>query len=376
MYPNTKPMYEQVYSRLIDQISSGHYNAGDRLPSEKDLSDIYNVSRITSKKALEKLASEGRIIRQRGKGSFVSEAINPTLNMMNTEENTDKRLLVGLVMPSFDNVYGAGIIRSIETEVRKNQGIMILKQTMGDIKSQQEAIIDLIDFGVNALIVMPVYGEYFCEEVLRLVLKKFPLVLIDRHLKGIPTISISTNNVTSTEKLVNYLFERGHSEIGLISSAPQNTTTIEDRIAGFVSAHEKKGIIPEKKLWLSSINSAIPDENQTIAPEDDVLKIMQHLQNNHNMTALFCIEYHIALLAEKAARQIGLQVPQDLEIICFDGIKNKFDSTVRFPFICQDENKIGEVAVKKLLDIFSGSLEPQQIFIEGEVVGFNTIDAS
>ncbi|WP_369522474.1 GntR family transcriptional regulator [Streptococcus dysgalactiae] len=46
---------------------------GDRLPTEKELSEQFSVSCITSKRALVELEQEGLITRSRGKGSFVAE---------------------------------------------------------------------------------------------------------------------------------------------------------------------------------------------------------------------------------------------------------------------------------------------------------------
>ena len=53
-----RPLYEQIYSDIRGQIVQGAFEAGDRLPSEKEISEQYQVSRITSKKALEMLAEE------------------------------------------------------------------------------------------------------------------------------------------------------------------------------------------------------------------------------------------------------------------------------------------------------------------------------
>lgn len=44
------PLYEQIYNDIIEGIENGTYKKGDRLPSEKELSEKYCVSRITSKK--------------------------------------------------------------------------------------------------------------------------------------------------------------------------------------------------------------------------------------------------------------------------------------------------------------------------------------
>ena len=64
-------MYERIYGDLLAKIQSGDYQPGDRLPSEKELAELYGVSRITAKKAMDMLAKENQINREPGRGSFV-----------------------------------------------------------------------------------------------------------------------------------------------------------------------------------------------------------------------------------------------------------------------------------------------------------------
>ena len=66
-----KLLYETIYNDLLDGIRNGTYPPGSRLPSEKELSEKYDVSRITSKKSLEMLADENLITRMPGRGSYV-----------------------------------------------------------------------------------------------------------------------------------------------------------------------------------------------------------------------------------------------------------------------------------------------------------------
>ena len=61
-----KLLYETIYNDLLDGIRNGTYPPGSRLPSEKELSEKYDVSRITSKKSLEMLADENLIPECRG----------------------------------------------------------------------------------------------------------------------------------------------------------------------------------------------------------------------------------------------------------------------------------------------------------------------
>jgi len=67
------PLYIQVKDTLVAEITSGRYSAHQRLPSERELSEKYKVSRMTARQALLDLAREGLIYTRVGKGTFVAE---------------------------------------------------------------------------------------------------------------------------------------------------------------------------------------------------------------------------------------------------------------------------------------------------------------
>ncbi len=66
------PLYHQIYVVLLDKIASGAYSEGSRVPSEHEIEESFGVSRITARKALDKLAAEGLVIRRRGHGTIVT----------------------------------------------------------------------------------------------------------------------------------------------------------------------------------------------------------------------------------------------------------------------------------------------------------------
>ncbi len=63
--------YLSIYNDLMDSIEKGDIKPGEKLPSENELMDIYNVSRDTVRKALDLLEGNGYIHKIKGKGSFV-----------------------------------------------------------------------------------------------------------------------------------------------------------------------------------------------------------------------------------------------------------------------------------------------------------------
>jgi GntR family transcriptional regulator len=67
-----KPLYEQIKAYLLRQIESGAYQPGQRIPSERALSEALGVNRLTVKKALADLVQTGYLSVQIGKGTYVN----------------------------------------------------------------------------------------------------------------------------------------------------------------------------------------------------------------------------------------------------------------------------------------------------------------
>ena len=71
------PLYFQLFTVLNDAINRGLIPNGARMPSEKEISDCFDVSRITARRTLAELAAKGLVVRHRGKGTFVRHAFTP-----------------------------------------------------------------------------------------------------------------------------------------------------------------------------------------------------------------------------------------------------------------------------------------------------------
>lgn len=72
-YESSVPMYKQLKEIIKRNIDNGTYARGQKIPTEIELQDIYHISRITIRKALQELTDEKILERRRGKGTFVSD---------------------------------------------------------------------------------------------------------------------------------------------------------------------------------------------------------------------------------------------------------------------------------------------------------------
>ena len=68
------PLYHQIYLILREQIAEGSIGSNSTVPGEQELTRLYGVSRVTAKRALDELAAEGLVVRERGRGTRVSSA--------------------------------------------------------------------------------------------------------------------------------------------------------------------------------------------------------------------------------------------------------------------------------------------------------------
>jgi GntR family transcriptional regulator len=99
----TEPLYLQISGRLRQSIISGEYRPEDMLPSENELAAVYNTSRVTVRKSLGVLESEGLIRPWHGKGYFVLPPKYTTFTLFFGDHVTEGRFRfqeVNIIRPS------------------------------------------------------------------------------------------------------------------------------------------------------------------------------------------------------------------------------------------------------------------------------------
>ncbi len=67
------PMYYQLKKIILDMIKEGELKPGDMIPTELELSNLYGISRTTTRQAIMELVMEGQLYRIKSKGTFVAE---------------------------------------------------------------------------------------------------------------------------------------------------------------------------------------------------------------------------------------------------------------------------------------------------------------
>jgi GntR family transcriptional regulator len=76
------PLYHQLRKRMRHAIESGLLQVGDALPSERELAEVLGLSRVTVRKAISGLVTEGLLTQQQGAGTFVAPRVEQALSLL------------------------------------------------------------------------------------------------------------------------------------------------------------------------------------------------------------------------------------------------------------------------------------------------------
>lgn len=93
------PLYFQLKTLILEEIKSGYYQVGSMIPTEKEFSEGFQISRTTVRQAITELVQEGWLYRIKSKGTFVAQPkINQ--NFIQKLESFNDQILRGGMTPS------------------------------------------------------------------------------------------------------------------------------------------------------------------------------------------------------------------------------------------------------------------------------------
>ncbi|MFD1674557.1 GntR family transcriptional regulator [Alicyclobacillus fodiniaquatilis] len=353
-----KSKYKEVYQYLYNDINNGTYQPGQMIPTEKELMEQFNVSRVTTNRALQLLVNEGIIERKAGIGSFVSNNLDETkipaipTAPSTIESNTTKQIRkIGLVVPYISSIYGNRILSELEGLCTKQNIVLSVACSYAEQEQEKEAINRLVASGVEGLVVFPVNGDYYNEALLKLNVEKFPLVLIDKNLQGVPFSCVSTNNEKAAYDLTSHLIKLNHQHIGFIMPLANSTSTLIERLDGYRSALTDANLPVREEFILSGVDTVNINNNEVDGRYLETLKLFFY--QHPEITAVVATDDAIAQNVLEIAISIGKKVPEDLSIACFDGPRPRLHSW-NFTHMEQDEvgmaRKTFEILIRLMND--------------------------
>lgn len=246
----------------------------------------------------------------------------------------------------------------------RNQGFgMMLVCSYGRKDEETTGIERLRELGVSGIIIMCVHDENYSESILEMAVQHFPVVTIDRRLKGVPISFVGTDNEAASRELARYLLDRGYRKTCFVKPHAAETSTLQERIQGFKKAYNEYGLFADESLWITDIRATLPAYHQDRGEQqlaEDEEKIIEFIQKHPEIDSYFAVEYSLARIVYTCLRKLGLQ--EKCPVVCFDGSDNIVQESM-FTHVKQNEKEIGSLSVRLLADEIRGDDEVKTVLV-------------
>jgi LacI family transcriptional regulator len=253
---------------------------------------------------------------------------------------------VGLVVGDIENPFFAAAARGLADVMDAHGYTVLLANADEDAGRERRAVDALRARQVDGMVVVPAPGAS-PEHLAELVAAGVPLVLLDRVVVGVAADSVLARNVAGARAAVAHLAGLGHRRIGVVSDSPEITSSAE-RIQGYRQALRAIGIAPEPGLI--SIGGPTRDDGEAAA--------LRLLDRPDRPTAVFTANNFMTVGALRAARSLGLRIPEDVALVGFDDLD--WTTLVQPPVtvVRQPVADLGRVAGERLLRRLEGDAGP------------------
>ncbi len=339
------PLYLQISEILKQQILRAEIPSGANLAAEPDLCAEFGVARGTIRQALGKLESEGYVRREQGRGTFVVWGIRRAV----TQQLVGNQ--IGFVVPYVRDSFVANILLGAERAATEHNLSITFKHVENDVRRQAEVLKELVEQQLAGILLYPVNSDG--DDTLRHLLQSgYPLVLVDRYLRGIPADFVMSDHFGGMLRATQHLIQLGHRRIGYVSWRDPSIS-LEHRAAGYRQALLEMGIPFDPAITLEV-------EGYPRIP----LEPLQALLSSHlGVTAVAAANDQIALAVYQAARTLGVRVPEDLALVGFDNLDFTQHLDTPLTTVEQPAFEIGQLAVQALVRRINDEETPQQRII-------------
>jgi LacI family transcriptional regulator len=249
---------------------------------------------------------------------------------------------LAVIVPDVANPFFTQVVRAAEEVARRGGYGVILCDTRADLSVERDVVEELIAHRVEGIVIAPV-SDRSTAHLRRLDEFRVPCVLVDRTLPGVERDAVVGDSFAGAQRLVEHLIALGHRRIGLIVESNQ-VSTARDRRRGYEAALAAADVALDPSLVVET----------AVDPVGGAEGMRRLLELEQPPTAVFTVNNLVALGAIEAVRGAGLEVPDDVALVCFDDIEY---ASRLYPFLTvleQPAETFGTVATQLLLERIRG----------------------
>jgi LacI family transcriptional regulator len=259
---------------------------------------------------------------------------------------TGKTRTIGLIVEDISNSFFATLAKTIEDEAKKYDYKVVYCSTDNDEDKARELINMLSQRQVDGYIITPTPN--LAEDIHRLQAESKPVVLIDRYFPQHEEIpSVLADNYQGVCLGMEYLIRKGYHKIAFVS-IDVDMAHMKDRLQAYYDTL-KRHDIPLNQAWVRLIPYSCIRETAL----GDIEELLSGA--GRGIDAVFFLTNYLGVLGIEAIKRLGIKVPDQLAVLCFDDndIFRLFT-----PSISVIRQPIAEIGQRAMLTLIEGLRHP------------------
>lgn len=264
--------------------------------------------------------------------------------------------LIGVMVPDSTNVYYSEVIRGIEEAANLAGYSVVLANGSYDLAVEARRIQEMIQLRVAGVIAAPAFrtekpklNEFWNG----LRSSNFPLVLLNRQLRPAIFHQVSADNLTGMQLAVEAVASLGHRRVAYLYGK-RRTVPANQRLAAFRSYARQHHFDGDRALL-------VPCDIGPRGGYEACREIWSRVKRKP--TAIMTLSDAEAFGVLRFLKERGLQVPQDVSVMGFDGFELADYATTTLSTVATPMHEIGMQAVEILIHVLNKTFSPQSVIL-------------
>jgi DNA-binding LacI/PurR family transcriptional regulator len=274
--------------------------------------------------------------------------------------------VVGILLPDIGHPFSAELGKHLEETFLARGYTSFISTSQRSIEREQAALNAFFDHRVDGIVVATLETRAGNDALVRLVNRGVPTVIVGRTLSHHNVDQVNADHWKGGHEMVRHLVGLGHRRIGFIGASVLMNASVA-RFQGYVDALREFGCPVSTELIIGPEDA----ESPAFATQEEGYEGMKRLAAlNTPPTAVFARNDAVAMGALRAARDLGLSVPDDVAIAGFDNLPISAYTSPPLTTVNQPTAVLGHRAAEFVLDRIEGrvSSERRDLRLDCDVV--------
>ena len=275
--------------------------------------------------------------------------VNPFARSLKTQRSK----FIGILIPEMTAPFYGSVVTALDRTLREFGYHSVISCYGASLGLERDNLRFLLSTGIDGLVYAP--EDLTAQEFKELTANSgIPFVQIDRVIQGVESDAVLVDNAESVYRAVYRLVRKGHRRIAIITG-PKSVYSAKERLMGYLRALSDFGIFYDDSLVI----------NGQMDFFTGYLACGTLLNQPDPPTAIVAANYDITIGLVTAARERGLDIPEDVDIFGFDCVEICSMLQPPLPVVHQPEERIGQIAAEYLVDRLNGfNGEPRQVVLK------------